>query len=58
MILTYYYSSMCGRFPFQSNVASKLEELVQEGKLTFYEIEWINVSQAGMNCETLLSYLQ
>lgn len=38
---------LCGRRPFESNNALKLEELIQKGELTFSEIEWINVSQTG-----------
>ena len=38
---------MCGRFPFHSNSALKLEELVLKGELTFPEIEWINVGDVG-----------
>ena len=40
---------LCGRVPFKSDSAGKLEELIMQGELNFREIEWINVSQPGMN---------
>ena len=41
---------LCGRFPFSSDTAAKLEEVIASGKLTFSEIEWINVSDMGECC--------
>ena len=38
---------LCGRVPFQSDSAAKLEELILEGELKFTELEWINTSQGG-----------
>ena len=38
---------LCGRVPFQSDSASKLEELISQGELKFGEVEWINVSSSG-----------
>ena len=38
---------LCGKVPFQSDSAAKLEELILEGELKFTELEWINTSQGG-----------
>lgn len=38
---------LCGRVPFQSDNAAKLEELILQGELKFMELEWINTSQGG-----------
>ena len=47
---------LCGRVPFQSDNPGKLEELIMQGELKFGEIEWINVSQAGISpCDTVLA---
>lgn len=41
------YTLLCGRVPFQSDSASKLEELISQGELKFGEVEWINVSSSA-----------
>ena len=41
---------MCGRVPFQSENAAKLEEVIMRGELKFGEVEWVNVSQPGKFC--------
>lgn len=46
--ILFLFHRLCGRVPFQSDSPGKLEELIMQGELKFGEIEWINVSQAGM----------
>ena len=39
---------MCGRYPFYDTSASKLEEIIKSGKLTYAEPEWKSISDKGM----------
>jgi len=43
------YTLLCGRVPFQSDNAAKLEELILQGELKFMELEWINTSQGAQD---------
>ena len=45
--MSFLQNRLCGRVPFQSDNAAKLEELILQGELKFMELEWINTSQGG-----------
>ena len=38
---------LCGKVPFQSDTATKLEESILKGDVKFREVEWITVSDKG-----------
>ena len=38
---------LCGKVPFQSDTATKLEESILKGEVKFREVEWITVSDKG-----------
>ncbi len=39
---------LCGRVPFKSDNAAKLEELIVQGELSFTECEWSHIGDKGM----------